>query len=217
MGTKPAITSQELINLMVKKRSCLLTEGITGWLVRWNQGEQGAKEEVTSLLYHELRRRAAAYLRGESNRDLLQTTALVHETYLELRKLDQIEWQNRSHFVAICSQLMRRILLEHARKRHAGKRGGSGVRKITLDPELLAVAPDFDILALDEALERLERDHPRQAKIVELRFYGGLTNPEALEVLGASHPGISLRTVERDWRFARAWLFDALSGGEPAA
>jgi RNA polymerase sigma-70 factor (ECF subfamily) len=191
----------------------LLSEGITGWLVRWSEGDEGALEKVTALLYRELHWRAVNYIRREREGHIMQATELVHEAYLQVCKLNRIEWQNRAHFIAMCAQIMRRILLEQARKRQADKRGGPAAQMVPLDPSHLSTegeVSDVDILALDQALERFTKAHPRQAQVVELRFFGGLTNEEALDVLRLHHPQLSLRTVERDWRFARAWLYGAM-------
>jgi RNA polymerase sigma-70 factor, ECF subfamily len=188
----------------------MLSDGVTGLLIRWSEGEEGAFDELTVLVYEELRRLAANYLRQERPGHTLQATALVHEAYLQIRKLERVEWKNRAQFVGMSANLMRRILLEHARRRHAGKRGGESPQRVPLDPSQLATERDFNILALDEVLDRMSKQYPRQAQVVEMRFFGGLTNEETADVLKASHHDMSLRTVERDWRFARAWLSSAM-------
>ncbi len=159
-------------------------------------------EEMIPLVYEELRRIAARKLRDERTSHTLSATALVHEAWLEVRKLDRIQWQNRSHYLAIAAQAMRRILIDHAVGRSRQKRGG-GQTPIHLDGEVWAVAESRgeDLLALDEALQRLALLNERQAKIVECRFFGGLTVEETAETLS-----VSPATVKREWATARAWL-----------
>ncbi|HSK08406.1 MAG TPA: sigma-70 family RNA polymerase sigma factor [Vicinamibacterales bacterium] len=170
-------------------------------------GEQAAVAELVPIVYGELRRTAARYLRHERPGQTLQATALVHEAYLRLLKDQDLSFQNRAHFLGIAARSMRQILVEHARARDARKRGGGGQR-ITLVEALAAEEPrQVDLLALDEALERLNALEPRQARLVELRFFGGLTNEETAEALE-----VSPATVKRDWAIARAWLFRELGG-----
>ena len=159
-------------------------------------------EEMIPLVYEELRRIAARKLRDERTSHTLSATALVHEAWLEVRKLDRIQWQNRSHYLAIAAQAMRRILIDHAVGRSRQKRGG-GQTPIHLDGEVWAVAESRgeDLLALDEALQRLAALNEREAKIVECRFFGGLTVEETAETLS-----VSPATVKREWATARAWL-----------
>lgn len=180
---------------------------ITQLLKDWNEGNQAALDELMPLVYEELRRQASRYLRKERQGHTLQTTALIHEAYLKLAQPNEIEWQNRNHFFAIASTAMRRILVDHARTRHREKRGGSA-EDIPLDDALLIGTPqkNVDLVALDEALVRLERLDPRQAKVVELRFFSGLTNEETAEVLGVSNA-----TVRNDWTMAKAWLHGQLA------
>lgn len=175
---------------------------ITGLLRRWNQGDRDALEPLLPLVYEELRRLAAGYLRHERPDHTLQPTALVHEAYLRLVGQDQVVWQNRSHFFGIAAQMMRRVLVDHARRRHAAKRGAAAIR-VELSAEDLEAGLDRDpeILALDAALDELAALDARQARVVELRFFGGLTVEETAEVVG-----ISTATVKREWRTARAWL-----------
>jgi RNA polymerase sigma factor (TIGR02999 family) len=158
-------------------------------------------DTLLPIVYQELRRLAASYLRRERPGATLQPTALVHEAYMRLMKDRPDRWQNRAHFCAIAAHSMRQILIERARARHALKRGGGGPR-ITLDESLVAGAePSVDLVALDQALERLQAMDPDQARIVELRFFGGLTVEETAEAMG-----ISPATVKRHWAVARAWL-----------
>jgi RNA polymerase sigma factor (TIGR02999 family) len=176
--------------------------GITQWLVRWREGDEQALDRLTRLVYAELRHLAAAILRKEAAGHTLQATALVHELYLRLTGAQDIDWQCRGQFFAVSAKLMRQILVDHARKRAAGKRGGGCVG---LDREALEV-PGPDVIQVDASLSRLAKEHPRQAAVVELRFFGGLTAQETVEALQSSGQDVSLRTVERDWKFARAWL-----------
>jgi len=175
------------------------------------EGKLESFEPLVALVYTDLRRVAGAMMRRERPSHTLQTTDLVHEAYLRLVTQREANWQNKGHFLAIASQAMRRILVEHARKRLTLKRGGR-VEQVPLDEEGMAL-PISDkqcneVVALDDALERLEQLEPRQSKIIELRFFGGLTEEEIARVLGVSD-----RTVKRDWRVARAWLNRALEAG----
>jgi RNA polymerase sigma factor (TIGR02999 family) len=179
---------------------------VTELLQAWGGGDLGARDRLMPLVYQELRRRAAAYLRREARDHTLQPTALVHEAYLRLVDQRRAVWQNRAQFFGVASQMMRRILVDRARGRRMAKRSGRWAR-VTLD-EAAAVSPqaDVDVLDLDEALTHLAEFDPRKSQIAELRFFGGLSLAETGELLG-----ISLATVERDWQAARAWLFKALS------
>jgi RNA polymerase sigma factor (TIGR02999 family) len=181
-------------------------QDLTQMLAEWNEGDETALERLTPLIYDELRRRAAAYLQRESDADTLQATALVHEAYLQVLELRNIRWQSRAHFINMIAMLMRRVLVDHARVRRAGKRG-SGQRDITLERALGTAAADHpDIVDLNEALERLSVIYPRQAHVVELKFFGGLSVREIADVMKADEQEISVRTVERDWTFAKTWL-----------
>lgn len=180
---------------------------ITQWLVRWRDGDQDALDRLTSLVYAQLRQLAAALLYKERTGHTLQPTALVHELYFHLDAARAIDWKCRGQFFAISAKLMRRILLDHARKRISRKRGGGEV--LPLMQEALSI-PGPDVIQLDAALIRLAQEHPRQATVVELRFFGGLSAEEVVEAIGVSGEKVSLRTIERDWRFARAWLQDEL-------
>jgi RNA polymerase sigma factor (TIGR02999 family) len=182
---------------------------ITQLLLAWGNGDQAALEKLTPLVYDELHRVAARYLRRQGHHGhTLQTTALVNEAYLRLIDASRVKWENRAHFFAVSAQLMRRILVDFARSRGCLKRGGSA-RQISLD-EAMAIAPGHstDLLALDEALTRLAALNTRQAQLVELRYFGGLSEQETAEALR-----VSLRTVQRDWNLARFWLRRELNDG----
>ncbi|HUJ03418.1 MAG TPA: ECF-type sigma factor, partial [Rhizomicrobium sp.] len=163
-------------------------------------------EKVTGLVYRDLRRLAAHYLQDESNANTLQPTALVHEAYLRVASIRELDWKGRGQFIAVVAQMMRRILVDHARARRAAKRNWIQNQAVPL-PESPRSSP-IDILAVDSALDRLAARYARCAQVVELRFFGGLEFPEIANSLE-----ISLATVERDWRFARAWLQDKIQGG----
>jgi len=180
---------------------------ITALLVDWGGGDEAALDRLMPLVYAELRRMAGRQLRRERPDHTLQPTALVHEAYLKLVDQRRVAWQNRAQFFGVAAQLMRRILVDHARARMAAKRGSAAPRVPLHEAGELAAAPAFDVLAIHEALERLTVIDGEQARIVELRFFGGLSVDETAEVLGRSP-----RTVKREWRLARAWLFDSLRG-----
>jgi len=179
---------------------------ITGLLLAWRDGDRGALERLTPLVYQELHRLARSYLRGERAGHPLQTTDLVNEAYLRLIDATQMQWQNRAHFFAVSAQLMRRILVDFARARRNRKRGGDAAQ-VSLE-EALTIGPerDAELVALDDALTVLAKLDERRSKVVELRFFGGLTETEIAEVLQ-----VSPRTVKSDWRFARSWLLRELS------
>lgn len=181
-------------------------EQVTGLLLAWNDGDQAALEKLIPLVYAELHRLARRYMRRENAGHTLQTSALVNEAYLRLIEAHRVRWQNRSHFFAVSAQIMRRILVDFARAKQNLKRGG-GVCQVSLDEGLL-VSPErpADLLALDEALERLGALNARQSQVVELRYFGGLNEEEVAEVLK-----VSPRTVRHDWSLARAWLYRELS------
>jgi RNA polymerase sigma factor (TIGR02999 family) len=184
---------------------------LTAILDRARQGDAAAHEQVFVALYDELRVIARQHFARESAGHTLQSTALVHEAWLRLVGQTRVEWQNRAHFLAVASTAMRRVLVDHARRVGSDKRGGKAPHfSLTVAQEIAdGGSPDagVDILALEEALERLAIEYPEHARIVELRFYGGLTAKEAAEVLGVTE-----RTAERHWRFARAWLYKELEG-----
>ncbi len=176
---------------------------ITEMLRQWSDGKQEVLESLLPLVYDELHRQAARYLRRERSNHTLQTTALINETYLKLINQREVNWQNRAHFFGIASQVMRRILVDYAKSRHRDKRGGVG-EDLPLDGVTLAVSGDkgIDLEALDEALTRLAEFDKRQAQIVELRYFSGLSIEETAEVLR-----ISPTTVKSDWKSAKAWLY----------
>jgi len=179
---------------------------ITRLLVAWSDGDKSALEELTPLVYDELHRLAHRYMRGERAGHTLQTTALVNEAYTRLIDWKNVRWQNRAHFFGVSAELMRRILVDFARARGYQKRGG-GMRAVTLNDAInVSNEKGVDLIALDEALSALAELDPRQSKVVELRFFGGLTNEEAAEVLN-----VSVATVRRDWSLASAWLHRELS------
>ena len=180
------------------------SSAVTTLLRAWRRGDQAAFERLTPLVYDQLRRRARHYLRGERPNHTLRPTALVHEAYLRLVHLDQVDWQDRSHFFALAARQMRRILVDSARARRYQKRGGGAV-SITFDEALAVSRRDPDLVALDDALELLAQQDERKVRVVELRFFGGLTNDEIAAALG-----ISSDTVTRDWQMAKLWLRRAL-------
>ncbi len=179
---------------------------VTRLLSELKLGNREAEDRLIPLVYRELRKIAAVYLRREHSHHTLQPTALVHEAYLRLTKMSEVDWQSRSHFFAVSATVMRRILVDHARACRTHKRGRASWDAVSIDQALLP-SPERapEILALDEALGRLSALDPRQSKIVELRFFAGMTEEEAGEVLG-----VSARTVKRDWRIAKAWLYKEL-------
>jgi RNA polymerase sigma factor (TIGR02999 family) len=178
---------------------------VTELLQQWSVGCQEALDQLLPAIYAELKRLAGSYLRRERPDHTLQATALVHEAFLKLVDQRGVRWQNRAHFFGIAAQIMRRILVDHARAHTASKRG-SGERPLSLEDGLaIAPAPDVDLLALDEALTRLATVDPQQSRVVELRFFAGLTIDETAEVLGTSPA-----TVGREWTLAKAWLYAEL-------
>jgi RNA polymerase sigma factor (TIGR02999 family) len=180
---------------------------VTSLLQMWSEGNENAFEEVMPLVYDELHRMAIRYLAGERSDVSLQATGLVNEVCLRLLGWDQARWQNRRHFFGVSAQMMRRVLVDIARRRHAERRGGPDWIRVPLDGiDVPAPQPGVDLVAVDRALEKLAAEDPRKAQIVELRFFGGLSMAETAEALG-----VSLRTAHTDWAFARAWLYRELS------
>jgi RNA polymerase sigma-70 factor, ECF subfamily len=180
---------------------------VTALLLAWGRGESDARERLIPLVYAELRRIAAGAMAAERRDHTLEPTALVHETYLKLVRQPGVTWQSRAHFFGVAARLMRQVLVDHARGHAAAKRGG-GKPRLTLDSALAAAAGgnEIELLALDDALTALSAIDDDQARIVELRFFGGLSVPETAEALG-----ISPATVKREWAIARAWLFRRLA------
>jgi RNA polymerase sigma factor (TIGR02999 family) len=185
-----------------------LPQEITGLLIDWSNGSSEAMDRLMPVIEGELRRIAGNYMRRESPGNTLQTTALVNETYLKLIDQKQVRWQNRAHFFAIASTLMRRILLDHVRAQHRAKRGGDAVHVNLEDVAVISPEKSEELIALDEALERLSEFDARKSRIVEMRFFGGLTEREIAEVLG-----IEPVTVAYHWRLAKAWLGREIRGG----
>jgi RNA polymerase sigma factor (TIGR02999 family) len=182
--------------------------GVTQLLLSWSNGDRQALERLTPLVYSELRRLADCYLRRERQGHTLQSTALVHEAWLKLVDQRNVQWQNRAHFFGVAAQLIRRILVDYARNRYAAKRGG-GVYKFALEEAIdLPNQRDLDLVALDDALEGLAAVDSQQARIVELRFFAGLSIEETSEVMR-----VSPATVKRDWVSAKAWLYREMGGG----
>jgi RNA polymerase sigma factor (TIGR02999 family) len=190
MGREPDETSQE---------------GISELLADWANRDPEARERLVPIVYEELRRLAHHYMRGERAGHTLQTTALVNEVYLRLAKIDAMQWRDRVHFFAMAAKLMRRVLVDYARQRGREKRG-AGVTITSLDENAAAPQPAVDVVALDDALERLAAVDPQQGRVVELRFFAGLSVEEVAEALE-----ISPATVKRDWATARLWLYNELA------
>jgi len=183
------------------------TQEVTGLLQAWGRGDEDALAKLVPLVYRELRQAARRYMAGERPGHLLQTTALVNETYLQLMGVRKVSWQNRAHFLAICAQLMRRILTDFARSRGYQKRSGKVNRVTFSDALLIAPQSDTDFAALDAAMRKLAVVDERKSRVVEMRFFGGLSVQESAEVLKVSQD-----TVMRDWKLAKAWLLRELNG-----
>jgi len=184
--------------------SYMITPGeneVSQLLINWRDGDKAAFDRLVGLVHHELRRIARRYMRRERAGHTLESAALVNEAYLRLVEVSRIDWQNRAHFFAIAAKLMRRILVDHARSRKYSKRGGAQQMLALSEADRFANKPDIDLVALDDALNALATISEHQCRLVELRFFGGLTIEETAEVLGVSHT-----TVEKDWALSRAWL-----------
>ena len=184
---------------------------VTELLVRWRGGDRAALDALVPLVYDELRHLAHHYLQRERPGHTLQSTALVHEAYARLVEQNLPEWQNRAHFFGVAAQLMRQILVDYARNRRAAKRGGDACRVTLDDAASLPQRVDVDVVALDDALKHLAKIDPQQSRVVELRFFAGLSIEDASEVMG-----ISTSTVTRDWNTARVWLYRELDRGTPS-
>ena len=182
---------------------------VTQWLLDWGRHDKRALDQMLPVVYEELHRLAVHYLSREGTGHTLQPTALVHEAYLRLVDQRRVDWRNRAQFLGVAASMMRRILVNNARERAAQKRGG-GREQVTLSlVESPSGRPDVELIALEDALKRLSQLDPRKGRVVELKFFGGLTIEEIAELLQ-----ISGATVEREWAFARAWLYDAIEGSE---
>jgi RNA polymerase sigma factor (TIGR02999 family) len=181
---------------------------VTQILQAWSDGDPGALDELIPVVYEELRRQAARHLRRERPDHTLQTTALIHEAYLRLVDQKDVRWQNRAHFFGVAAQLMRRILVDHARKDRALKRGGPAVKLPLEEAEVVSGSTDVNLVALDQALTKLAAMDERKSRVVELKYFGGLTAEEAAEVLQ-----VSPATVRHDWTLAKAWLRREITGG----
>ena len=180
---------------------------VTRLLRAWGEGDAKAGDRLMPLVYAELRKRAAAYLRRERPGHTLQPTALVHEAYVRMAGQDRAAWKNRAQFFGVAACMMRRILVDHARALNMAKRAGRLINVELQDDHAVVAAPDIDVLALDEALTRLAAFDARKTAVAELRFFSGLSVEETAQVLG-----VSVATVEREWQVARAWLYSALKG-----
>ena len=192
---------------MAHDRDTAGPERITQVLADWANRDPTARDRLVPIVYEELRRLAHHYMRGEREGHTLQTTAIVHEVYLRLAGIDGLQWRDRAHFFAMAATLMRRVLVDYARQRAREKRG-AGVAVTSLDENALAPQPAVDVLALNEALDRLAAVDPQQSRVVELRFFAGLSVEETAEALG-----ISPATVKRDWATAKLWLYHELRAG----
>jgi RNA polymerase sigma factor (TIGR02999 family) len=181
---------------------------VTELLTRWSGGDTSARDALVPLVYNELRRIARRCLSGQHSGHTLQPTALVHEAYLRLVRYDSIDWRNRAHFFALAAQIMRQILVDHARKQTATKRGGNAVTVVVDEASVAAKQTSLDLLALDDALKQLASLDPRQSQIVELRFFGGLSIEETAQAVN-----ISPATTKREWATARLWLLNEMNRG----
>ncbi len=181
---------------------------VTELLARWSNGDVSARDALVPLVYDELRRIARRCLAGQRSDHTLQPTALVHEAYLRLARRDSLDWRDRVHFFAMAAQMMRQILVDHARKHAAAKRGGNAVTLLLDEESAVSKPASFDLLALDDAMKQLASLDPRQSQIVELRFFGGLSIEETAQAVN-----ISPATTKREWATARLWLYQAMSAG----
>jgi RNA polymerase sigma-70 factor (ECF subfamily) len=184
------------------------SQSVTELLARWKSGDASARDALVPLVYDELRRIARRCLASQSGNHTLQPTALVHEAYLRLARRDSVDWQDRAHFFALAAQMMRQILVDHARKQLAAKRGGNAVTLVVDEASVVSKEKSLDLLGLDDAMNRLAALDPRQCKIVELRFFGGLSIEETAQAVN-----ISAATTKREWATARLWLYNAMSRG----
>jgi len=183
--------------------------GVTTLLEQWSRGDRAALDQLLPIIYNELRRLAASYLRGQRS-GTMQPTALVHEVYLQLADQHRVEFHNRSHFFGAAAQIIRRILVDRAREKGAAKRGGDAERVALEDALAISMPRDLDVLALDLALSELASFDAQKARVVELRYFAGLSIPETAEAIG-----VSPMTIKREWAIARAWLYDRLNTAAP--
>jgi RNA polymerase sigma factor (TIGR02999 family) len=186
----------------------VVKEEVTQLLRSWSDGDETALQRLVPFVYGELHRLARGYLRGEREDHTLQATALINEAFLRLIQWKKVSWENRAHFFGVSAQMMRRILVSVARSHRSGKRGGE-ISRVTFDETLIPGGTNSDVVAVNEALEQLEALDARKARVVELRFFGGLTSEETTEVMRTS-----TRTVEREWSLAKAWLLRELTRGQ---
>src|ERR1041384_2130004 len=186
----------------------LSPQTVTQWLLKWNGGAASALNDLSELVYEDLHRLAQNYLRKERPDHTLEATALVHEAYLQLHDLQHLDWKNRAHFIGVVAQVMRHVLVDHARERAAQKRGGDAKKLPITRAERVVAQSDVDLVELNEALEKLAAESPRKVKAVELHYFGGLSAKEIAEVLSANGESISQRTVENDFKIARAKLHE---------
>ena len=184
----------------------LSPQTVTQWLLKWHGGDESALNDLSGLVYEDLHRLAQNYLRQERPDHTLQATALVHEAYLQLHELQHIDWKSRTQFIAVVAQVMRHVLVDHARERAAQKRGGGAMKLPISRAERVVAESEVDLVELNDALERLAQESPRKAKVVELYYFGGLSAKEIAEVLSVDETSISQRTVENDLKIARAKL-----------
>jgi RNA polymerase sigma-70 factor (ECF subfamily) len=208
-GSGAIIPSRTLIYLMVM--SDVPQHELTGLLQAWRSGDRAALDRLVSVVYPELHRIAHLCLTRQREGQSLQTSALVNETYLRLIDTSRVDWRDRAHFFAIAATIMRRVLIQNARVRHAGRRGGAAVRVEFSEVAIPSPERDPDWIALDDALNDLAKADPQEARIVEMRFFGGLNEAETAHVLGVSD-----RTIRREWDHAKVWLLRALRRGVPA-
>lgn len=185
---------------------------VTEWLLKWHGGDESALNELTERVYSDLHRLAQNYLRKERPDHTLQPTALVHEAYLQLHDLQHIDWKNRSQFIGVVAQVMRHVLVDHARERAAQKRGGELVKLPLSRAKRVGRDADVDVIELNEALDNLAAESPRKARVVELFYFGGLSAKEIAEVISDGEQSVSQRTVENDLKIARAKLHKFLTG-----
>ncbi len=189
-----------------------MDEGITQLLLQWSEGDPSALNRLMPLVYDELRRLAQSYLRRNREQSLLQPTLLVHEAYVKLVNQEHTSWQNRAQFFGLAAKIMRDLLVDYARQSRAAKRGGGNYSLSLSEADRFGHQPNLDLLALDEAMTELAVIKPRHCQIIEMRFFAGLSIEETAEVLSISHA-----TVERDWSFARAWLYQRLKSSADSA